>query len=152
MIKTEKMLKNNLEQQMKEALKAGDQIRLSTLRLLLAAIKNEEIAQSREVTDEDVVTVVRRQMKQRRESVEAFRQAGREELARKEEAELAILNTFVPQQLSEEEIRQIVKEVLDQLPETERNNFGRVMGATMSKVKGKADGNLVAKVVKELLG
>jgi len=151
-IKTEKMLKNNLEQQMKEALKAGDQIRLSTLRLLLAAIKNEEIAQSREVTDEDVVTVVRRQMKQRRESVEAFRQAGREELARKEEAELAILNTFVPQQLSEEEIRQIVKEVLDQLPETERNNFGRVMGATMSKVKGKADGNLVAKVVKELLG
>lgn len=152
MIKTEKMLKNNLEQQMKEALKAGDQIRLSTLRLLLAAIKNEEIAQGREATDEDVVTVVRRQMKQRRESVEAFRQAGREELARKEEAELAILNTFVPQQLSEEEIRQIVKEVLDQLPETERNNFGRVMGATMSKVKGKADGNLVAKVVKELLG
>jgi len=146
------MLKNNLEQQMKEALKAGDQIRLSTLRLLLAAIKNEEIAQGREATDEDVVTVVRRQMKQRRESVEAFRQAGREELARKEEAELAILNTFVPQQLSEEEIRQIVKEVLDQLPETERNNFGRVMGATMSKVKGKADGNLVAKVVKELLG
>jgi len=137
---------------MKEALKAGDQIRLSTLRLLLAAIKNEEIAQGREATDEDVVTVVRRQMKQRRESVEAFRQAGREELARKEEAELAILNTFVPQQLSEEEIRQIVKEVLDQLPETERNNFGRVMGATMSKVKGKADGNLVAKVVKELLG
>lgn len=146
------MLKQDIEQQMKEALKAGDQARLSTLRFLLAAIKNEEIAQGHEATDEEVVAVIRRQAKQRRESIEAFRQAGREELALKEEAELAILNTFIPQQLTEDEIRQIAKEVLAQLPETERNNFGRVMGATMGKVKGKADGNLVAKVVKELLG
>lgn len=145
------MLKQDVEQGVKESLKAGDQTRLSTLRLLLAAIKNEEIAKQHEATDEEVVAVAQRQVKQRREAAEVFRAAGRDELAQKEEAELVILSTFIPQQMTEEELRQIVSEILAQLPDEEKNNFGKVMGQVMAKVKGKADGNLVSKVVKETL-
>jgi len=145
------MLKKDIEQQLKEALKAKDELRLSTLRFLLAALQNEEIAKQKELTEEDVVTVVQRQVKQHKESIEAFTKGGREELARKERAELEILKTFLPQQLSSEEIKKMVEETITQLPEQDRNNFGKVMGAVMGRVKGKADGNTVGKVVKELL-
>ncbi len=145
------MLKQDIEQQIKEALKGGDQVRLSTLRLLLAAIKNEEIAQQREATDEDVVAVVQKQIKQRKESIEAFTKGGREELAAKERQELEILNKYLPQQFSEEEVKKMVQEVISQLPEEERKNFGKVMGAVMARVKGKAEGNLVSRLVKENL-
>jgi len=94
---------------------------------------------------------VQRQVKQHKESIEAFTKGGREELARKERAELEILKTFLPQQLSSEEIKKMVEETITQLPEQDRNNFGKVMGAVMGRVKGKADGNTVGKVVKELL-
>ncbi len=145
------MLKQDIEQQIKEALKAGEQFKLSALRFLLAAIKNEEIARQREATDEDVVAVLQKQAKQRRESIEAFAKGGREELAEKERQELEILNKFLPQQMSEEEVKKTVQEVIAELPETERNNFGKVMGASMARLKGKAEGNLVSKAVKESL-
>ncbi|HUV72374.1 MAG TPA: GatB/YqeY domain-containing protein [Clostridia bacterium] len=146
------MLKQQVEQDIKEALKAGEQLRLSALRLLLSAIKNEEIAKQRELTDEEVVAVVRRQIKQSREAAEAFHKGGREDLAQKEEAEVQILSKYLPQQLSENEIKKIVEEVRVQLPEVEKNNFGKVMGQTMARLKGKADGQTVSKVVKEILG
>ena len=145
------MLKNDIEQEIKKSLKAGEQVRLSVLRLLLAALQNEEIRKKEELTDEESVAVVSRQIKQRRESAEAYRKAGRDDLARKEEVEIEILSNYLPQQLSEEEVRQKVQEIILQLPETERGNFGKVMGAVMAGVKGKTDGNLVAKVVKEML-
>lgn len=145
------MLKQDIEQGIKEALKGGDQVRLSTLRLLLAAIKNDEIAKQREATDEDVVFVVQKQIKQRRESIEAFTKGRRDDLAAKERQELEILIKFLPQQLSEEEVRIIVQEVINGLPESDRNNFGKVMGMSMAKLKGKTDGNLVGKVVREAL-
>jgi len=144
-------LKQQVEEQIKESLKKGDKLRLSTLRFLLSAIKNEEIAKQREATDEDVVAVVQRQVKQRLESIEAFQKGGRKDLEQKERDEMAILNTFVPQQLSEQELRKIVEEVVVSLPEGDQKNFGKVMGQTMGKVKGRADGNSVSKVVKELL-
>ena len=144
-------LKQQVEEQIKESLKKGDKLRLSTLRFLLSAIKNEEIAKQREATDEDVVAVVQRQVKQRLESIEAFQKGGRKDLEQKERDEMAILNTFVPQQLSEQELRKIVEEVVVSLPESDRKNFGKVMGQTMARVKGRADGNSVSKVVKELL-
>jgi len=145
------MLKAKIEEQIKEALKSGDSIRLSVLRFLLSAIKNEEIAKQKEADDEDVVAVVQRQIKQRKESIESYRKAGRKDLAQKEEAELTILNTFLPQQLSEDEVKKIVEEIRSELSETEKNNFGKVMSAVMGRVKGKADGNIVAKIVKESL-
>lgn len=144
-------LKQQVEEQIKESLKKGDKLRLSTLRFLLSAIKNEEIAKQREATDEDVVAVVQRQVKQRFESIEAFQKGGRKDLEQKERDEMAILNTFVPQQLSEQELRKIVEEVVVSLPESDRKNFGKVMGQTMTRVKGRADGNIVSKVIKELL-
>jgi len=146
------MLKQQIEQQIREALKSGDKLRLSALRLFWAAIQNEEIAKQREATDEDVVVVAQRLIKQRKESIEAFQKGGREDLAAKERAELEILNKFVPQRLSEEEIKKIVEEVRKDLPEADKNNFGKVMGAAMSRIKGRAEGSLVSKMVKELLG
>jgi len=145
------MLKQDIESQIKEALKSGDQMRLSTLRFLLAAIQNEEIAKQKELTEEDVVAVVQRQVKQHRESIEAFQKAHRDDLVQKEQTELQILSKFLPQQLSEEELRKVVEEVVGQLPESEKNNFGKVMGAVIGRVKGKTDGSMVSEVVKEFL-
>lgn len=145
------MLKQQIEEQIKNALKGGEELRLSTLRFLLSAIKNDEIAKQREVTDEEVISVVRHQVKQRKESIEAFQKGGREELAEKERQELEILNKFLPQQLSEEEVKKMVQETIAELPESERKNFGKVMGVVMSRIKGQTEGNIVAKVVKEVL-
>ncbi|MCL5090695.1 MAG: GatB/YqeY domain-containing protein [Patescibacteria group bacterium] len=145
------MLKQQIEEEIKAALKSGDQVRLSTLRLVLSAIKNLEIDKHSEATDEDVIVVVQKQIKQRKEAIELYRKGGREDLAAKEEAELSILNKFIPQQLSEPEIKKVVEEVRAGMPETEKNNFGKVMALVMARVKGKAEGNLVGKVVKESL-
>ncbi len=146
------MLKQEIEQQIKEALKAGEQLRLSTLRMLLAAIQNEEIAKQKPLMDEDTQLVVQRQIKQHRESIEAFTKGNRNELAQKEKDELEILNKFLPQQMNEEEIKKAVVEARATLPENDKNNFGKVMGAVMARVNGKADGGLVSELVKEQVG
>lgn len=146
------MLKAQIEQQVKEALKKGDACRLQTLRFLLAALQNEEIAKQKEISEEDFLAVVQRQIKQHRESIEAYQKGGREDLAHKEEEELKILNTFLPQQLSVEEIKKVVAEVRKELSDEDKNNFGKVMGQVMARVKGKTDGNTVGSIVKELLG
>lgn len=141
--------RTQIEQEVKEALKAGAQIRLSTLRLLLSALKYEEIAKQKDLSEEEESVVVQRQVKQRKEAIEAYNKAGRNDLAQKEEAELQILSSFLPQQLSEEEIRKITEESLKILPESEQN-FGLVMRQVMARVKGKADGNTVSKIVGDL--
>lgn len=140
-----------IEEQMKTALRAGDQTKLSTLRMLISAIRNEEIAKQRELADEDVILVVQKQAKQHRESIEAYRLGGRDELVATEQAELEILNTYLPQQLTDEELKNIVLEEIKKLPAEDQKNFGKVMGAVMASVKGKTDGSSVSRVVKELL-
>jgi uncharacterized protein YqeY len=145
------MLKSQIEQEVKEALKAGDQTRLSVLRLLLAAIKNEEITKNKELAPEEEIAIVFRQVKQRREAAEAYRKGNREDLAQKEEVEIEILNNYLPQQLTEEKVREIVSEVIEALPETDKGNFGKVMGAVMARVKGQTDGNTVSRIVRETL-
>lgn len=145
------MLKQQVEQGIKEALKAGEQLKLSTLRMLLAAIQNEEISKQRQLTNDDIIMVVQKQVKQHRESIEAFEKGGRIDLVSKEKDEMSILSKFLPQQLSPDELRKIVEEVIAQLPESERRNIGRVVGQVMGRVKGKADGNTVSKAVKEVL-
>lgn len=144
-------LKKDIEERMNASLKSGDRTQLSTLRMLVAAIKNEEIAKQREATDEDVIFVVQKQVKQHRESIEAYQKGGREELASQEQAELDILNTYLPQQLSDEELKNIVVEEIQKLSDEDKKNFGKVMGAVMASVKGKSDGGSVSRVVKELL-
>lgn len=145
------MLRQDIEQQMREALKAGNRELLDTLRFLFSAIKNAEIDWKREATDEDVVTVVQKQVKQHKESIEAFQKAGRLELAAKEESELNILVKYLPTQMGEDELRGIVVEAVSGLQESDRKNFGKVMGAVMARVKGKAGGDLVSKIVKEVI-
>ncbi|PIV01495.1 glutamyl-tRNA amidotransferase [Candidatus Shapirobacteria bacterium CG03_land_8_20_14_0_80_39_12] len=145
------MLKQTVEEQIKVALKAGETLRLSTLRLLLSAINNEEIAKQKELSEEEIIAVVQHQAKQRKEAIEAYEKGGREELAAKERQELEILNKFLPQQLSEEEVKKIVLEVVAGLSDDDKKNFGKIMGSAMTRLKGQTEGNIVSKVVKEIL-
>jgi len=145
------MLKQTVEEQIKVALKAGETLRLSTLILLLSAINNEEIAKQKELSEEEIIAVVQHQAKQRKEAIEAYEKGGREELAAKERQELEILNKFLPQQLSEEEVKKIVLEVVAGLSDDDKKNFGKIMGSAMTRLKGQTEGNIVSKVVKEIL-
>jgi len=145
------MLRQQIEDQIKESLKSGNRPVLETLRFLFSAIKNAEIDLHHEATDEEVVAVIQKQVKQHKESVEAYKTGGRPELAAKEENELQTLSKFLPEQMSEDQLRSVVEEVVKNLSESDKNNFGKVMGAVMGRVKGKVEGGLVSKVVKEVL-
>jgi uncharacterized protein YqeY len=149
------MLKQQIRDQLKEAMIARDELRLSVIRMLLSAITYYEINKGGagyEATDEDVLTVIGTQVKQRKDSIEQFEKGGRPELAEKEKKELTLLQVYLPQQMSEEEVRSIVKEAIAQTGASSPADMGKVMGALMPKVKGKADGSLVSKIVKESLG
>ncbi|MDI6892355.1 MAG: GatB/YqeY domain-containing protein [Actinomycetota bacterium] len=144
-------LKERIEVDMRAALKAGDGERLGTLRLLLAAIKNAEIEKREELSDEDVVRVVAREVKKWEEAAAEYKRVGRAAQASREEAEADILRVYLPPQLSEEEIRDIVRETIAEVGALSLKDMGRVMGAIMPKVRGRADGKLVNEIVKELL-
>lgn len=144
------MLKDKLESDLKEAMKAGQAARVSTLRFLLAAVKNREIELKpfgKELADEEVISVIGKQVKQRRESIEAFEKGGRMELVEKEKAELALLKSYLPEEVSEEEIMAIVRETIT----SGASDIGAIMKAVMPKVKGRADGSLVRRIVEDLL-
>lgn len=130
------------------ALKEKDEPAISALRFLLSDLHNEEIARQQELSDDEVVTVVKRQVKKHQESIEAFRNGGRADLVQKEEREKAILESFLPAQMGEEEIRAVVKEIVG----TDLGDFGQVMGQVMGKLKGQADGAVAARIVREELG
>lgn len=143
-------LKKRIETDLFAAMKQKDELTVSALRFLLAAIKNREIEKQAELTDEETVAVLQKQAKSHRESIEAFNGAGRKEMAEKEGAELEVLNKYLPRQLTAEELEKIVEETTKEIGGGPAD-FGKVMGAVMGKVKGKADGNLVAEVVKKNL-
>ena len=145
-------LREDISTQINASLKSGDKPRLSTLRLLLSAVKYKEIEVKKELTDSEVQQIATTLSKQRRESIELFRKGDRVDLAEKEEAELEILLEFIPPQLSEEELSIIVKETAAETGASTIKEMGKLMGAVMGKVKGKADGNLVQKLVKGVLG
>src|ERR1035437_609413 len=148
------MTKTDLQQQLKELMLARDALRTSVLRMLLSAINYYEIQKKRagyEATGEDILGVIQNQAKQRRDSIEQFKTAGRQELVDKETKELEILSVYLPEQMSEEEITKLVKEAISQTGATSMTDIGKVMGALMPKVKGKADGNLVSGIVKKEL-
>ncbi|MEK7611015.1 MAG: GatB/YqeY domain-containing protein [Patescibacteria group bacterium] len=143
------MLKEKIAEDVKVAMKAGDPKRVSVLRLLLSALRNVEIelrTTGKEVTDEVVLTVLGKQVKQRRESIAAYEAGGRADLVEKEKEELAILLTYMPVPMSEDEVRKIVKDAVAQSGSRE---MGVLMKAIMPLVKGKADGSLVRRLVEE---
>ena len=119
-------------------MKAREKVKISTLRLLVAAFKNRQIEFGHELSDDEAADVVAKSAKQRRESIEAFKNGDRDDLASKEEAELGILAGYLPQQLSEEEIAKIVCQVISEPGENALVDFGKVMGETMKRIKGKA--------------
>lgn len=137
---------------MRDAMRARDERRTSTLRMAMAAAHNRQIELGRALTDEEVVEVLGRQVKQRRESVESFRAGGREERATAEEAEATILAEFLPEQLGEDELRAMVDEAVAQTGASTPAEMGKVMGALMPRTKGRADGKLVSDLVRQRLG
>ncbi|MBO8160558.1 MAG: GatB/YqeY domain-containing protein [Thermosipho sp. (in: Bacteria)] len=144
------MLKEKIMQDLKSAMKERNEIKVRVLRLLNSAIKNFEVEKMKEATDEEIGKLILKEMKKRQEAIEAYKNAGREDLSLEEEKELEVLKLYAPKMLSEEEIKIIVKNVIEELNATQKD-FGKVMKEVMGKIKGKADGSLVSKVVKELL-
>jgi len=139
-----------------EALKARTMSVVETLRLLLAALKNREIEKRgktgiSELSEEEVVEVVTREVKKRREAIELYTQGNRADLAQKEKDELVIIEKFLPPQMDEAEVRVIVKKQIEMLGNPPASDFGKVMGVVMKDLKGKVDGTVVTKVIKELL-
>ncbi len=149
-------LKDQLHTDLVTAMKARDALRTSTLRMALAAITNAEVAgkEARELSDEDVITVLGSEAKKRREAAEAFAAGDRQELAAKEKAEAEILATYLPEQLSADEIKAIVTAAVESAGATGEGMkaMGKIMGIVSPQVKGKADGGAVAAEVKAQLG
>jgi len=145
-------LKQQIISDMTAAMKAQDAARTSTLRMLKAAITNREKEGGGELTDEDVHKLLRSQVKQRRDSVEQFEKAGRQELADKEKAEIAIIDTYLPQAASQDEIEQAVVAAITETGASSMKDMGAAMKATMAKLAGKnADGKMVSETVKKQL-
>lgn len=133
-------------------MKARAELKVSTLRLITSSIKNKEIDERKELDDEGVLAVLTTAAKQRRDSIDQFEKGGRQDLADKEKAELVIIQEYLPQQLSKEEVAAFIREAIAETGAAGAKDMGKVMKALMPKVKGKADGKLVNELVKELLG
>jgi uncharacterized protein YqeY len=148
-------LQQTIKSQIVEAMKARDAVRLETLRGLSSQLTNELVAQKRkptdELADEDALTVIRRAVKQRKDSIEQFTTAGRTELADKESAELAILEAYLPQMMSKDDVMKIAEAKKTELGVTDKTGAGKLMSTLMKDLKGKADGGTVKEVVDELL-
>ncbi|NVL90635.1 MAG: GatB/YqeY domain-containing protein [Desulfobacterales bacterium] len=144
-------LKKTILQQQTAATKAKDSVQLNTLRMLRAAIKNREVELRAELKDLEILSVVRTQIKQHRDSIRQYKDGGRNDLADKEEQELAILMSFMPEQPSEEAIARIVVQVIEELDAKDMKDMGRVMKTLMAKLAGSADGKVVSDIVKKQL-
>lgn len=147
-------LRKKIQSDIKESMKSGDAIRRDVLRMLDSMIKNTEIEKGKReqgLADDEVVELVARSIKQRKDSAEQYRSGGREDLAEKEDGEIKILVQYLPEQLGEDELRQIIRSEIEKSGANSKAEMGKVMGAVMAKVKGKAEGGLVKKIVEEEL-
>ncbi|MFC3882971.1 GatB/YqeY domain-containing protein [Bacillus songklensis] len=140
-------LLERLNNDMKQAMKNKEKEKLSVIRMVKASLQNEAIKLGRELTEEDELTVISRELKQRKDSLHEFEKAGRQDLVDKIQNELAVLEVYMPKQLTEEELTEIVKEAIAEVQASSKADMGKVMGVVMPKVKGKADGSLVNKLV-----
>lgn len=142
-----------LNEDMKIAMKEKNQLKLSVIRMVKAALKNAEIdKKDHKLEEADILSVLQKEAKKRKEASEEFKRGNREELAKKELDELKIIEEYLPKQMSKEEIIAEVKKIISEIPEAERINIGKVMGKVMPLFKGRADGSLVNAVVRELSG
>jgi hypothetical protein len=144
-------LSERLNEDMKQAMKNQDKFKLSVIRMIRSAIKNVEIDQKKTLDDNEVLDILNREIKQRKDSLQEFEKAGRDDLVESVKKELEILAAYMPQQLTEEEIQAIVKQTILETGASSKADMGKVMGALMPKVKGRADGKLVNQLVQQLL-
>ena len=144
-------LKVEIQDSMKAAMKGGDRVTLSTLRLLSSALHNEEIKERRELTSEEILNVISKLCKQRLEAIEQFQKGGRAELAEREEAELRILRRYLPEALSEQEIRDLIRNSIEEVGAKGIQDMGKVMKQVMPQVTGRAEGKRVSELAKEML-
>lgn len=136
-----------------EAMKAKDEARVSTLRMLKAAMMKFEVSgkEKKDSTDEEVLQIIGKEVKQRKDSIDAYQKGGRGDLAAKEEVELKILQAYLPAQMEESELRKLITQVISQTGAQGKGDFGKVIGAVMAQVKGKAEGQTVSRLVGEIL-
>ncbi|MBI4180162.1 GatB/YqeY domain-containing protein [bacterium] len=144
-------LLERIGEDIKTAMKAKDQVRLDTLRMLKSDLNNVRIDKKSDLTDEDILAVIQKSVKKRQDSIEAYTSGGRADLADKETQEMEILKGFLPEQMSESDIQALVKAVIAETGASSKRDMGKVMGALMPKVKGRADGKLVQQAVSALL-
>ena len=144
-------LKDKLTEDLKQTIRQGDELGRSTLRLVMAAIKNAEIEKRRELEEGELLAIIAKEAKQRRESIAQFETGGRQDLVDREKAELQILVAYLPEQLSREEIEAKARQIIEEVGATSPAQMGQVMRRLMPLMQGKADGKLVSQVVKELL-
>lgn len=145
-------IKNDLQEALKLALKAGQNLRKTTLRMALASIKNAEVEARGELEDDLVLNLLQKEVKARQETIEGAKQANRPDLISKAEEEIAVLGEFLPQPLSLEELRELVQKAIAESGASSMDEIGKVMGVLMPMIRGKADGKEANQIVRELLG
>ncbi len=144
-------MKERISQDIKKALKAKEVLRLSTLRMALADFQKKEKEKGVPVKGEEAIQIIQSMIRKRKDSVEQYRKAQREELAQKEEQEITILTEYLPEQISEEQIRELVIKTISELGVTGPKEMGRVMGSLVKQLSGKTDGGTISRIVKEEL-
>ncbi len=145
-------LKQRITDDMKSAMRAGDKDRLGTIRLMLAAIKQVEVDTRKELDDTAVLAILDKMVKQRRESIAQYEKAGRDELAAREQAEIEIIQTYLPEQLSEAEIDSLIDAAIDETGASSLRDMGKVMGKLKPQLQGRADMGAVSAIIKQRLG
>lgn len=149
-------LNDKILNDLKQAMIGKRKLELSVLRMLITSLKNKKISLGGDgkgdLSKEQIIEIVAYEIKQRKDSITAYEDGNRKELADKEREEIKILEEYMPEQMSKEELKKEVKEIISSLGEVSAKDFGRVMGAVMPKFKGRADGNTVTAIVKEILG
>ena len=144
-------LSETIRSEMLDATRARNNVRRDTLRLLVAAVENERIDVGHELSDDETLRVLQREAKQRRESIEEYRKGNRDDLVQQEQQELEIIQTYLPEQLGEDEVRQLVEETIAEVGATGADDLRNVMGPLMKKLEGRADGRVANAMVRELL-
>ncbi|MCR3955405.1 MAG: GatB/YqeY domain-containing protein [Gudongella sp.] len=144
-------LKDKLMEDLKSSMKNKETIRKNTVTMVRAAVKQREVDERTELTDEDILEIISKQLKEKKMAIEEFKKGSRQDLVDTTESEMEILLEYLPEQLNEEEVERIVKETIEEIGATSIKDIGLVMKSTMPKVKGRADGNMVNKAVRKLL-
>lgn len=145
------MIVDTINQKIQDAMKKGDELRATTLRLLSSELHNAKIDKRGDLTEEEELSIVQKEAKKRKDAIEAYEKAGAEEKAKREEEELSVLEEFLPEQLSDEELDKIVDEAIEATGAKGMSDMSNVIGDVMGKVKGKADGKRVSEIVKSKL-